>query len=153
MTTHLRAELLAAWKWTTAAGGAPGFGVIAEAYGRRLLRAPGAMAEDIGWPNATRAMAYLHRLAETPVTEAQARASATAIARADAAAAAGVGGVAGAPRQGPAPAITVATVAAPISVTAPAVSLSGPLQGNPTLSVHQRPSAPVPVFRPPSPAL
>jgi hypothetical protein len=61
-TTHLRAELFAALRWATAAGGTPGYSVIAEAYGRRLLRVPADAAKDIGWPNATRAMAYLNRL-------------------------------------------------------------------------------------------
>ena len=82
-TTHLRAELFAAWRWATAEGGAPGYGVIAAAYTRRLLRAPADAAEDIGWPGATRAIAYLQRLAATPVTPAQASAAATALAEAD----------------------------------------------------------------------
>ena len=85
-TTHLRAELFAALRWATAAGGAPGYSVIAEAYGRRLLRAPTDAAEDIGWPNATRAMAYLDRLVATPVTEPQATSAAGLLATADAAA-------------------------------------------------------------------
>ena len=85
-TTHLRAELFTALRWSTAAGGTPGYSVIAEAYGRRLLRAPAAAAADIGWPDATRAMAYLHRLAATPVTDAQAEAAATLLATVDAAA-------------------------------------------------------------------
>jgi hypothetical protein len=85
-TTHLRAELFAALRWATAAGGTPGYTVIAEAYGRRLLRAPAEAAEEIGWPNATRATAYLNRLVVTPVTEAQATAAADLLAAADAAA-------------------------------------------------------------------
>lgn len=85
-TTHLRAELFTALRWATAAGGAPGYSVIAEAYGRRLLRAPAAAADDIGWPDATRAMTYLHRLAATPVTGTQAEAAATLLATVDAAA-------------------------------------------------------------------
>jgi hypothetical protein len=85
-TTHLRAELFAALRWATAAGGTPGYTVIAEAYGRRLLRAPADAAEEIGWPNATRATAYLNRLVVTPVTEAQAAAAADLLAAADAAA-------------------------------------------------------------------
>ena len=85
-TTHLRAELFTALRWVTAAGGTPGYSVIAEAYGRRLLRAPAAVAADIGWPDATRAMGYLHRLAATPVTEAQAEAAAVLLAKVDAAA-------------------------------------------------------------------
>jgi hypothetical protein len=85
-TTHLRAELFTALRWATAAGGTPGYTVIAEAYGRRLLRAPADAAEEIGWPNATRATAYLNRLAVTPVTESQAAAAADLLAAADAAA-------------------------------------------------------------------
>jgi hypothetical protein len=85
-TTHLRAELFAAWRWATAAGGTPGYSVITEAYGRRLLRAPVDAAEHIGWPNATRAMAYLNRLVITPVTESQAAAAAGLLASVDAAA-------------------------------------------------------------------
>jgi len=83
-TTHLRAELHAALRWVTAEGGAPGYPVIAEAYGRRLLRAPAAVAADIGWPDATRAMTYLHRLAATPVTRDQAETAAALLAQADA---------------------------------------------------------------------
>jgi hypothetical protein len=82
-TTHLRAELFAAWRWATAEGGKPGYGVIAATYTRRLLRAPTDAAADIGWPGATRATAYLQRLVATPVTQAQASASAMALAEAD----------------------------------------------------------------------
>ena len=85
-TTHLRAELFAAVRWTTAVGGTPGYSVIADAYGRRLLRAPADIAQDIGWPDATRAMAYLNRLAATPVTESQAAAAAGMLAAVDTAA-------------------------------------------------------------------
>ena len=85
-TTHLRAELFTALRWATAAGGTPGYTVIAEAYGRRLLRAPADAAQDIGWPNATRAMAYLNRLIVTPVTESQAAAAASLLAAIDTAA-------------------------------------------------------------------
>ena len=85
-TTHLRAELFAALRWATAVGGTPGYSVIAEAYGRRLLRAPADAAEDIGWPNATRAMAYLNRLVVTPVTESQAATAASLLAAVDTAA-------------------------------------------------------------------
>lgn len=85
-TTHLRAELFAALRWATATGGTPGYSVIAEAYGRRLLRAPADAAGDIGWPNATRAMAYLDRLVVTPVTESQATAAAGMLAAVDGAA-------------------------------------------------------------------
>jgi hypothetical protein len=66
------------------AGGTPGYTVIAEAYGRRLLRAPADAAQDIGWPNATRAMAYLNRLVVTPITESQAAAAAGLLAAVDA---------------------------------------------------------------------
>jgi hypothetical protein len=56
--------------------------VIAEALFHRRLRAPRTAADDIGWPDATRAMAYLQRLADSPATGAQARASAKALAEA-----------------------------------------------------------------------
>jgi hypothetical protein len=82
-TTHLRAELFAAMRWLTSAGGSPGYGVIAEAFFRRLLRAPGSAAAEIGWPGAARAMTYLQRLAATTVTLGQARLSAEALARAE----------------------------------------------------------------------
>ena len=108
-TTHLRAELFAALRWATAAGGTPGYSVIAEAYGRRLLRAPADAAEDIGWPNATRAMAYLNRLVVTPVTESQAAAAAGLLAAVDAAASqARPQTTAAAPAARPAPAVTPA---------------------------------------------
>lgn len=80
-TTHLRAELFATMRWLTSAGGTPGYGVIAEAFFRRLLRAPGSAAAEIGWPGAARAMTYLQRLAATTVTPGQARLSAEALAR------------------------------------------------------------------------
>jgi hypothetical protein len=105
-TTHLRAELFAALRWATAAGGTPGYSVITEAYGRRLLRAPADAAGDIGWPNATRAMAYLNRLVVTPVTESQAATAASLLAAADAAA-----------RQ----ARPQTTAAAPVARPAPAI--------------------------------
>src|SRR5262249_25665042 len=93
-TTHLRAELYTAWKWATAAGGAPGYGVVADAYTRRLLRAPAAAAGDIGWPGGTRATGRApprpppspHRPPPTPAPPAQPRPAATALAEADAAA-------------------------------------------------------------------
>ena len=85
-TTHLRAELATALRWTTSQGGTPGYGVIAEAFGRRLLRAPGAASHEIGWPHATRAMGYLQRLAATSVTRDQAHQAAEALANADSAA-------------------------------------------------------------------
>ncbi len=102
-TTHLRAELFAAWQWATTEGGAPGYGVIAAAYTRRLLRAPADAAQDIGWPGATRATAYLQRLVATPVTQAQASAAATALAEADSVARAPrpSAGIAPAPRTAP----------------------------------------------------
>ena len=140
-TTHLRAELFAAWRWLTAEGGAPGYGVIAEAFGRRLLRAPGTAAEDIGWPGATRAMVYLQRLATTPVTEAQARASAEAIAQADAAAAPS-------PRQRPAVAISAA--APKVAIAAPVVVSARPFQRD-QRPLIQPPTVAAPVFRSPAP--
>jgi hypothetical protein len=105
-TTHLRAELHAALRWVTAMGGAPGYPVIAEAFGRRLLRAPAAAAADIGWPDATRAMTYLHRLAATPVTRDQAESAATRLAQIDAAARPGpqARALVPAPARAPAPA-------------------------------------------------
>ena len=84
MTSHLRAELLGALQWTTRHGGSPDCQLVAEAYGRRLLRAPGPLAAAIGWPGATRANSYLNRIVATPVTSSQAHAAAAAVARADA---------------------------------------------------------------------
>lgn len=83
-TTHLRAELFATLSWLTVGGGTPDYSVIAEAYTRRLLRAPRWAAADIGWPGADRAMTYLQRLAATPVTDRQARSAVDAVAGADA---------------------------------------------------------------------
>jgi len=84
MTTHLRAEALAAWQKLAADGSGPPFDLVATRYARSLLRAPRWAAPDIGWPGATRALAYLDRLAATPVTEPQARAAAELLATADA---------------------------------------------------------------------
>jgi hypothetical protein len=82
-TTHLRAELAAALRFASTTGGTPGYGVLAEAFGRRLLRAPGWAGQDIGWPAATRAMTYLQRLAATSVTREQAHHAASSLARTD----------------------------------------------------------------------
>jgi hypothetical protein len=119
-TTHLRAELFTALRWVTAAGGTPGYSVIAEAYGRRLLRAPAAAADDIGWPDATRAMAYLHRLATTPVTGAQAEAAATVLATVDAAARQARQQVTAVPAARRAPAVTPAPGERPLLQLPPA---------------------------------
>jgi hypothetical protein len=83
-STHLRAELFTTLRWLTSAGGTPDYSGVAEAFTRRLLRAPGWAADDIGWPNATRAMSYLQRLAATTVTAGQARLAAEALAHGDA---------------------------------------------------------------------
>ena len=82
-TTHLRSELAGALAWTTERGGAPEYTVIGEAFARRLLRAPGIAADEIGWPRMTRAMTYMRRLAETPVTQRQAAEASGWLARAD----------------------------------------------------------------------
>ena len=84
MTTHLRAEALAAWHKLAPGEGGPAFEAVASWYSRSLLRAPRWAASEIGWPGAGRAMAYLDRLAATPVTEPQARAAAEFLATADA---------------------------------------------------------------------
>jgi hypothetical protein len=84
MTTHLRAEALDAWHKLAPRDGGPQFEAVASWYGRSLLRAPRWAADEIGWPGASRAMAYLDRLAATPVTESQARAAAGLLASADA---------------------------------------------------------------------
>lgn len=82
MTSHLRAELLRALEWATEHGGSPEPQVVAEAFGRQLLRAPGWV--EVGWPGATRASSYLERILSTSVTRAQACTAVDAIARADA---------------------------------------------------------------------
>jgi hypothetical protein len=84
MTTHLRAEALAAWRKLAPDDGGPQFEAVATWYGRSLLRAPRWAADEIGWPGASRAMAYLDRLTATPVTESQARVAAEFLAFADA---------------------------------------------------------------------
>jgi len=83
MTTHLRAEALAAWQKLDADGSGPPFDLVATRYARSLLRAPRWAGGDIGWPGATRALAYLERLAATPVTGPQARAAAAFLVTAD----------------------------------------------------------------------
>jgi len=92
-TTHLRAELFEALQWLASGGGRLGFGVVAEAFTRRLLRAPGWAAGDIGWPDASRAITYLQRLAATPVTAAQAYTAAQTLAGVDAVALSPVPGI------------------------------------------------------------
>jgi hypothetical protein len=84
MTTHLRAEALAAWHKLAPDDGGPQFEAVATRYGRSLLRAPRWAADEIGWPGASRAMAYLDRLTATPITESQARAAAEFLLSADA---------------------------------------------------------------------
>lgn len=132
-TTHLRAELFAAVRWATATGGTPGYSVIADAYGRRLLRAPADAAGDIGWPNATRAMAYLDRLVVTPVTESQATAAAGLLAAVD--------GAAGQQRQR-------MRAAAPTAQRAPTIT-AAPGEGR----LLQRPPALIPGRGSPAPRL
>lgn len=82
MTSHLRAELFEALAWTTKYGGSPEPQTIAEAFGRRLLRAPGWV--DVGWPGASIAANYLQRMLATPVSGGQAKAAVKAIAASDA---------------------------------------------------------------------
>lgn len=105
-TTHLRAELADALRWTTERGGQPEYSVIGEAFARRLLRAPGPFAEEIGWPGMTRAATYMRRLAETPVTHRQATEAVGWLAKADAEALRSVPGPRLAPRRAPAAAGT-----------------------------------------------
>lgn len=132
-TTHLRAELHAALRWATAAGGTPGYSVIAAAYGRRLLRAPATAAAEIGWPGATRAMNYLARLAATPVTQSQADAAAHLLATADADAA----------RHHPASPVPAQRGPAPAAVPAPAVAGSQLLRPPPVPAAGR--GSPVPL--------
>jgi hypothetical protein len=82
-TTYSRSEIFLAWR--AAAGNARYRGSAStEAELRsRLLRAPAWAAPDIGWPYGQDAVAYLHRLAVTPVTLAQAQAAALELVRLD----------------------------------------------------------------------
>jgi hypothetical protein len=72
-SAHLRAELFAALRWLADGKGRPDHDVISRTFERRLLRAPGWAADDIGWPEASQAHSYLTRLASTRVSESQAR--------------------------------------------------------------------------------
>jgi hypothetical protein len=131
MTADLRAELAIAVKWATETGGTPEYSVIGEAYARRLLRAPGTAAEEIEWPAMRRAMTYLRRLAETPVTPKQASEAAIWLARADTEAARIAAGRSNAPAHG--------TTAVPAQTARTSPSLA------PTSAVQQRALAAQPV--------
>ena len=95
-TSHLRAELYAAselhgkGRASTDPGGSP-LRRIRSSFTHWLAFAPGWAADDIGWPDARHARAYLSRLAMTPVGEVQALRAAQALARADTEAAARAG--------------------------------------------------------------
>jgi hypothetical protein len=95
-TSHLRAELYAASEShgkgsaSTDPGGSP-LRRIRSSFTYWLAFAPGWAADDIGWPDARHARAYLNRLAVTPVSEVQALCAAQALARADTEAAARAG--------------------------------------------------------------
>jgi hypothetical protein len=117
MTTHLRAEVLAAWHKLAPDDGGPQFEAVASWYSRSLLRAPRWAADEIGWPGASRAMAYLDRLAATQVTEPQARAAAELLSYA------GAGGQA---YQGHLPQAALAERAPLLPATAPAAARRGP---------------------------
>jgi hypothetical protein len=82
-TTYSRSEIFLAWR--AASGNSSYMGsASAEAELRsRLLRAPAWAAPDIGWPYGQDAVAYLRRLASTPVTLAQAQAAALELVRMD----------------------------------------------------------------------
>ena len=85
-TTHLRAVLYTAirsvWNWDCLT---PGPREVFLMYESQLLRAPAWAADDIGWPHASHAVRYFHRLAATRVTAADAYAAALTLASADAA--------------------------------------------------------------------
>jgi hypothetical protein len=109
-TSHLRAELYAAsethgkGRASTDPGGSP-LRRIRSSFTHWLAFAPGWGADDIGWPDARHARAYLNRLAMTPVSEFQALRAAQALARADTEAAARAGAAT--------PAVAVAVTEAP----------------------------------------
>jgi hypothetical protein len=134
-TTHLRAELFAALRWLDPGSGeAPEPDAVLGAFGRRLLRAPGWAAADIGWPDADRALAYVQRLAVTPVTTAQAYAAGQALAAAGTITAQPAGPVAfpgGLPQPGP-------------SGTKPGQAPGGPPRLVPPPSPMPGPAGPVP---------
>jgi len=79
-TADCRHEIAAALR--TAAGNAPqaGYREVSSELGRRLLRAPGWAAGQVGWPAGHWAQQYLRRLGATPVTSQAAEEAARALA-------------------------------------------------------------------------
>jgi hypothetical protein len=87
-TTHLRAVIFesirSVWNWERIKPAPKDMLLMYESF---LVRAPGWVADDIGWPEARHAMRYFHRVAATHVTAAETYMAALALARADATAA------------------------------------------------------------------
>lgn len=67
-TTYARSETYLAW---LDAGRAAAVPAVREHLARRMLRAPAWAASAVGWPYGEFALAYLDRLAATPVTAVQ----------------------------------------------------------------------------------
>jgi hypothetical protein len=82
-TTYSRSEIFLAWRAASEDPPYRGSGSAEAELRSRLLRAPAWAAPDIGWPYGQAAVAYLHRLAATPVTLAQAQAAALELVRMD----------------------------------------------------------------------
>jgi hypothetical protein len=113
-TTYARSEIYLAWRTVMSRSGGPGASpgdgaapeaAVREELSRRLLRAPGWAAPHVGWPHGQLALAYLDRLAATPVTAEQGKAAARALLLADTVAAqlagSGLPGASRAMRQEP----------------------------------------------------
>jgi hypothetical protein len=82
-TTYSRSEIFLAWRAASGNSRYRGSASVEAELRSRLLRAPAWAAPDIGWPYGQDAVAYLHRLAATPVTLAQAQAAALELVRMD----------------------------------------------------------------------
>jgi hypothetical protein len=72
-TADCRAEIDAALRTATGRDQRAGYFQVEAELGRRMLRAPGWAAEQVGWPFGHWAQAYLRRLGDTSVSEDAAR--------------------------------------------------------------------------------
>jgi hypothetical protein len=76
-TTDSRSEIFLAWRAVSQSTPNGGDSRLIEAeLGTRLLRAPGWAVAEIGWPRGHNTLAYLRRLAVTPVTTTMAQVAA-----------------------------------------------------------------------------
>jgi len=79
-TTDCRHEIYAALRTAARCNGQAGYTEVSAELDRRILRAPGWAATQVGWPSGSWAQQYLQRLAATRSNDTSARAAIRALA-------------------------------------------------------------------------